>query len=134
MLNAFLKVAAVGLACAPVAALAWTADNRLDVNPLPNGDFEVIGDPGSGGSDYWCAAGDYALVVLGAQGTDRVYITRGRGTPETSNRKSGVQFSLTAPATAPQGLQLFMDMRRVGDNLGVTFARNYCLDRKVHEF
>ncbi|MEC7257940.1 MAG: hypothetical protein VXW58_08980 [Pseudomonadota bacterium] len=130
MLKAFLKLAVVSLACAPVAATAWTADNRLDVNPLPGGGFEVIGDPGSGGPDYWCAAGDYALRVLGARATDRVYITRGRGAPETSTRKSGVQFSLTAPADVPDGLHLFLKMRRVGDNLAVTFARNYCLDNK----
>ena len=133
-MNAIFKVAAVVLACAPVAAKAWTADNRLDVNPLPGGAYEVIGDPGSGGSEYWCAAGDYALRVLGAGATDRVFITRGRGAPETSQRRSGVQFSLTPPATVPDGLQIFMDMRRVGDSMNVAFARNYCLDDKVVDY
>jgi hypothetical protein len=134
MLNALVKLSAIAVVCLPVAAAAWTADNRLEVNALPGGAFEVIGDPGSGGADFWCAAGDYALRELGAGATDRVYITRGRGTPETSQRRSGVQFSMTAPATVPQGMQLFMDMRRVGDSLNVAFARNYCLDRKVQEY
>ena len=74
----------------PLASGAWQADNLLTVNPLPNGVFEVIGRPGSAGSDYWCAAGDYALRVLGASGTQRIYITRGRGTPETSDRLAHV--------------------------------------------
>ena len=118
----------------PLASGAWQADNLLTVNPLPNGVFEVIGRPGSAGSDYWCAAGDYALRVLGASGTQRIYITRGRGTPETSDRLQSVQFSLTLPAGVEPQDGLFLKMKQVGDNLGVAFAQNYCLDRKNLEF
>lgn len=123
------------LALTPVSAEAWRADNRLDVNPLPNREaFEVIGRPGSAGPDYWCAAGDYALRVLNAPGTARIYIVRGRGTPETSTRRSSVQFSLTPLPGETQSAPPFLSMRRVGDNLSVSFARNYCLDQKNLEF
>ncbi|MEX0281255.1 MAG: hypothetical protein AB3N13_08720 [Arenibacterium sp.] len=119
----------------PATAVAWKADNRLDVHPLPSSDaFEVIGRPGSGGSDYWCAAGDYALRQLGASATARIYITRTRGTPETSNRLESVQFSLSPVDGQTTRTPPFLSMRRVGDNLSVTFARNYCLDLKNLEF
>lgn len=122
------------MALAPVAAPAWQADNLLTVNPLSGGGFEVVGAPGSGGPDFWCAAGDYAMRVLGADSTQRVYLIRSRGAPETSNRTSSVQFSLTPPPGAVPRDGLFLSMRRVGDNLSVAFARNYCLDRKNLEF
>lgn len=118
----------------PHTGSAWQADNRHTVNALPQGGFEVIGEPGSAGPDYWCAAGDYAIRVLGVAGTQRIYLTRGRAAPETSNRKSGVQFSLTAPAAAVQTSGPFLPMRKVGDNLSAVFARNYCLDNKNLEF
>jgi hypothetical protein len=119
----------------PTAGLAWQADNRLEVTPLPErAAFEVIGRPGSAGPDYWCAAGDYALRVMGAPGNARIYIVRGRGTPETSERLSSVQFSLNQPAGDTQPNPPFLSMKRVGDNLSVSFARNYCVDKKNLEF
>ena len=75
-----------------------------------------------------------AMRVLGADSTQRVYLVRSRGAPETSNRTSSVQFSLTPPPGAGPRDGLFLSMRRVGDNLSVAFARNYCLDRKNLEF
>lgn len=122
------------LALMPTLAPAWQADNLHTVNPLPGGAFEVIGEPGSAGPDFWCAAGDYAIRVLGVESTQRIYIVRGRGAPETSDRKAAVQFALS-PANGPDPRQrLFLSMRRVGDNLSAAFARNYCLDRKNLEF
>ncbi len=125
---------AVALSLLPSLAMAWVADNRLTVNPLPDGSFEVIGAPGSAGSDYWCAAGDYALTVLGAQNNDRIFITRGRGEPQTSDRKSSVQFSLSLPSGEEAETGIFLSMKKVGDNLNASFARNYCYDRKNLEF
>lgn len=123
------------LALMPSTGAAWQADNRLDVTALPSGDaFEVVGRPGSAGSDYWCAAGDYALRVLGATHGERIYLVRGRGAPVTSNRKSAVHFSLTPVEGAVQRNPPFLSMKSVGDNLSVSFARNYCLDNKSLEF
>ncbi|MEX0338098.1 MAG: hypothetical protein AB3N11_03565 [Arenibacterium sp.] len=128
-------IAGTLVAMMPATAFAWKAENRLDVNPLPSGEaFEVIGRPGSAGSEFWCAAGDYALRQLGAPGTARIYITRARGTPQTSNRLEAVQFSLTPVGAETTPTPPFLSLRRVGDNLSVTFARNYCADFKNLEF
>ena len=127
-------VAATAMAVLPSLALAWQSENRHTVNPLTNGAFEVVGNPGSGGPEYWCAAGDYALHQLGVAETQRIYIARGRGEPVTSDRKSGVQFSLTPPAGASTETPLFFSMRRVGDNVSARFAYNYCIDWKNLEF
>lgn len=119
---------------APLSSWAWQADNFLTVNPLPGGAFEVIGKPGSAGPDFWCAAGDYAIRALGAAGTQRVYIVRGRGAPETADRFRSVQFALSPPSGVTPKDSLFLTMRNVGDNLPAVFAQTYCLDRKNLEF
>ena len=129
-----LSMICLALAAMPVAANAFIAENRHHVNPLPGGAFEVIGEPGSGGAAYWCAAGDYATRVLGAGGTQRIYISRGRGRPETSNRRSAVQFSMTPPAGADTSRSLTLQVDRAGDNLGVAFARRYCDDFRMLDF
>ena len=126
--------AGMAIALLPTLAGAWQADNLHTVNPLPGGVFEVIGEPGSAGPDFWCAAGDYATRVLGVAGTRRIYIVRGRGAPQTSDRKVGVQFALSPASGADPGQSVFLSMRRVGDNLSAVFARNYCLDRRNAEF
>jgi hypothetical protein len=126
MRSAILTLALLALA-GPAAA--WYAINRLQVNPLPDGaGFEVIGLSGSGGNDYWCSAGDYAQIVLGAAGAQRLYILKGLGQPVTSNRRSGVQFTLTPPAGADLTPAMSNAMKQVGDNMPVAMARNYCFD------
>lgn len=116
------------------AAQAWQADNFHEVNPVGDVAFEVIGRAGSAGPDYWCAAGDYALRVLGAASNQRIYLVRKRGAPETSDRSQAVQFSLRAPAGADTTPGLFLRLNRVGDNLSAAVAQTYCLDRKNMEF
>ena len=118
----------------PLPAAAFTAQNGMTVVRQSQTEIEVIYRARRVDTDYWCAAGDYALRVLGASGTQRIYITRGRGTPETSDRLQSVQFSLTLPAGVEPQDGLFLKMKQVGDNLGVAFAQNYCLDRKNLEF
>jgi len=121
-------------ALAPQLADAWQAENRLTVNPVSDSVFEVIGLPGSPGSEFWCAAGDYALRVLRTSGTQRVYIVRGRAAPVTGTGPSAVQFSLVLPDGVPPQSGLFLSMKKVGDNLSVDFARTYCLDKKSVDF
>lgn len=124
-------LAIVCFASLPATGFAWKAENRLDVNPLPGSDaFEVVGRPGSAGADYWCAAGDYALRVLAAPAEARIYITRARGVPETSNRLEAVHFSLTPGGGETRPTPPFLSMRRVGDNLSIAFARTFCAENK----
>ena len=124
---------ALTLSAAPVSA--WTADNLLTVNDLSGGDgFEVIGGPGLAPSDYWCAAGDYALRVLRAPTTARVYLTRARGPAVTANRKSAAHFSLTPAPDAPPHEGVFLTVRKAGAHLSVGFAISYCENRKSLDF
>lgn len=125
---------AAALAVIAGPALAWQAENRHDVNPLPGGGFEVVGRPGSGPVDYWCAAGDYGLRVLGTSGTRRIYITRARGPSVTSGRKSAVHFALELPQGTAPHTGVFLTVRRAGSSLSTAVALNYCLDHKNLEF
>lgn len=127
-------ITAALLVGAPAWASAWQAENYLRVNPVTDGVFEVVGRSGSGGVEYWCAAGDYARRVLNSSATQRIYIVRGQGPSITTDRKSAVQFSLTAPAGSYTDPELVLSVTRVGENLNAASARNYCLDRKNMEF
>jgi len=127
-----LSVAMVTLA--PGAGMAWQAENRLEVNALSDGSFEVVGKPGSSPADYWCAAGDYVLRVQGITGTRRIYVTRPRGPSQTTTRKSAVQFSLSLPAGIRAHDGVFLTVRRAGANLSVAVATNYCIDHKSLDF
>ncbi|MFK7754864.1 MAG: hypothetical protein AB8B51_20255, partial [Sedimentitalea sp.] len=118
----------------PATVSAFHAENRHAVNAVNDQVFEVIGRAGSAGSDYWCAAGDYAHRVLKAGSSSRIYIVRERGTPVTSKRKLGVQFSLTAPEKTLETPGITLRVDRIGDSLNTAEARNYCYFQKNLEF
>lgn len=61
MIRPFVIAAAL-LTAAP--AHAYLAQNDLRVEGRGNS-FEVVAAPGMGASPAWCAAGDYAVVILG---------------------------------------------------------------------
>ena len=129
------SIATLSLAAAVAAAPAWafTADNWHEVNPVSQVSFEVIGEPGSGPTQYWCAAGDYALRALGVAGTQRVYISKPSGPSATRPGKTAVTFSLNAPADG-RDTGISLSVKDVGDNLSAVFAAQYCNDWKVREF
>ncbi len=110
----------------PQASLGWTARNSQTVVPLSDRSFEVLGQAGSGNTDYWCAAGEYARRVLGVANAQRLYVSRGRAEAETANRKSAVQFSLDPPPNGDTSWRLLLSVTRVGENLSAIEASNYC--------
>ena len=80
---ALALVLAIG-AVTPAAAADFVALNHHRVNALAGaGTFEVIGRPGSGPRQYFCAAADYARHVLNAPANKRLSILRGRGPSQT---------------------------------------------------
>ncbi|MFC3614277.1 hypothetical protein ACFORG_10940 [Lutimaribacter marinistellae] len=117
------------LALLPGSALAFTAFNRHEVEPVGNGVFEVLNEVGSGAQQYWCGAGDYAIRVLGAGATQRVYLWRAKGPAQTRANRQSVQFSLTAPTGVDTTPGLSLSTKRVGDNMTAASAQNYCYDR-----
>jgi hypothetical protein len=117
----------------PGVAVAWVADNRQTVNPVTDTVFEVVAKAGSGGMDFWCAAGDYARRALGAPPTQRVYVVRERGAAVTLNRRSAAHFSLLAPEGADTAPGIFLSVTRVGENLSAAAAQAYCSELKNYE-
>lgn len=119
------------------AAMAQTylAENRVRVSPGPGGDFTVIDDEGIGPSEFWCAAGSYAQVRLGAGAAQRVYIRDGR----KRGSRQPVVFTLDEVAPEPgasfpgQGGNFALSVNRVGYNLTVSHARHLCSPRRFED-
>lgn len=80
----------------PGSASAFTSREGTRVNPVKDGVYEVVPRSGGHGRSYWCAAGDYAQRALKAPWDARIFVYRGLGASETSNRRSAVQFTLQA--------------------------------------
>lgn len=114
----------------------WRARNTMQVAPDPArpNTAAVISRAQAGPSDFWCAAGDYAIRRLGASPTDRVYILRGLGPSPVSFGRSAVTFTtdpppdlVNGPRPGPEaGYGLSLDTP--GFNLRAAQARGYCPD------
>jgi hypothetical protein len=116
------------LAIAPSAAFAYIAENRHSVAPVSGAVFEVVGEPGSGAQQYWCAAGEYARDRLGARSNARVYIVRGRGPAQSEPGATAVRFTIDpgAAGVTPISPRLSLSVDAIGDNLPVASAVTYC--------
>jgi hypothetical protein len=92
MIRPFLIALSV-LVAAP--AHAYLAQNDLRVQG--QGDrFEVLASPGMGASRAWCAAGDYAVVMLGLPSTTPLW----RISEPPRKAGEGIIFSLSAEGAA----------------------------------
>lgn len=111
----------------PVPADAFTARNRLTVFSTSDaGVMEVVGRSGSGGSDFFCAAGEYARGPLGARATDRLVVIEPVSRNPRFNNRRTVVMALVPPETPlPRG-GLLLDPAYVGENLTVGHARFLC--------
>lgn len=121
----------VALQAAPSATLAFQAFNRLQVEPIGDGVFEVVARVGSSATDFWCGAGDYASRVLNAGATQRIYLWRAIGSSVTRPGKKAVQFSLSPPPGADTSTGYSVTVKRVGDNMNVSLSQSYCYDRRA---
>ena len=131
MLKSNSLIWAALLVAIPAAASAYRAPNYLKVNGMAGDTFEVISQAGTSNAQFWCAAGDYAFHRLRAGSTQRIYIQSGRGPSQTAPGARAVTFSLTPPAgvdTDAARNTITLSVRRVGDNLSVAFAAQYCQD------
>ena len=113
---------------APDTAYAFSGRNGTRVAPVSNAVFEVVARGSGTGYDYWCGAADYARRALGAGWSDTIYIARGRGQSVTTGRRSAVQFTLDpgAAGITPIAPSLSLNALKVGDNMSVTQANNFC--------
>lgn len=120
-------IATAIIAALPVMSFAFTAKNRLTVAPVNEAVFEVVGRPGSGAREYWCAAGEYARS-LGVRTNTRVYIESGRQQSVSQRGKTAVRFTIApdAAGVTPISPQLVLNVDTPGDNLSVASAVEYC--------
>lgn len=107
---------------------AFTSKLGARVNTVNANVFEVVPRSGGSGAGYWCGAGDYAQRELGASWQARVFIARARGPSETTGKRSAVQFTLdpAAAGITPVGSSLSLNSLKVGDNMTVRMAFDYC--------
>lgn len=121
------KWALVALTLAP-AAYAFNGPHGTTINPVNEAVFEVVGRASARGEDYWCGAADYARRELGMDWKTRLYVARGRGPSETTNRRTAIQFTLAPEAAGiqPQRPSISLNSFAVGDNMTIQSAHQYC--------
>lgn len=92
-------IASLALAAA-LPAQAFVATNSLVIKDAGPGQFEIPYRGLSGASDFWCAAGDYAIRGLKLAPGTRLYRTS--SVPRRSGQ--GMAFSLSPEGAQPTGL------------------------------
>ncbi|NSX54027.1 hypothetical protein [Parasulfitobacter algicola] len=105
---------------AVASAESLLALNGLRTQSGAGSEIEVFTRAGSHGSDYFCAAGDFARRKLGADTTDRIVISRAPGGSPTRANQRSMGFKLV-PAGA----------KRSAKNSFVLSPRNIGLSRTV---
>ena len=126
-------LAATLLAAALVAPGIAPADpffarNRLLVYSTPEpGVMEVLSLPGTGGSEFFCAAGEYARGPLRARATDRVVVVEPVGPSRRFDGRDSVFMAVVPRGTPlPRQTGLLLDPSYVGENLSVAHAQFLC--------
>lgn len=104
-------------------AQAFIAQNGLVVEPQGDG-FTVPWRGRSGASDFWCAAGDYAIRGLHLSPTRIVY----RATPPRRGQGAPVGFTLD-PAKAVDKTGLFV-LGATGGGISAGHALSLCDNRR----
>ncbi len=125
----FGLVLTAGLAAMqPALGHAFTSRGGARVNPVDAAVFEVVPNSGGGGDLYWCGAADYAQRALNAPWQARLFIYRGRGPSETTNKRSAVQFTLdpNLAAAAPSRSWPSINSLQAGETMSVQQAFSHC--------
>ncbi|AML51648.1 hypothetical protein [Falsihalocynthiibacter arcticus] len=114
-------------------AHVFLASNDMVVygDPAVAGRFEVQQRASRGGSDYWCAAGQYAVQSLGVEPNARIYLAAPIGDGHLSNKAKTAAFTVSPDVelqniAAAQSNGLTMTITRVGENWSVAHSRLQC--------
>jgi hypothetical protein len=105
-------------------AQAFTAQNGLLVQPDGSG-FTVPWRGRSGASDFWCAAGDYAIRALRLNPAEVIY----RASPPKRGAGEAVRFTLD-PAQSAAKTGLFV-LGAKGGGITAGHAQSFCEFRKL---
>jgi len=122
-----IMIIAALAALLPVAASAnsFKAYNNLAVVPLSGSAYEVIISRGEGARGVWCAAADYAVRRLGAQG--RIYIQEGRAPSRSVAGRSSVIFTTNVDTLSVAPVRsVTLTTSQVGTGLPVNHAVQFC--------
>jgi hypothetical protein len=102
------------------AAEAYSARNGFIVQALPGGMFQVLNRGGLSAQNAWCAAGDYAMSVLGVQPGTLIW----RVSEPPRPRGASIVFSLSPEGAATStGL---ITLGQGGAAITAVTARNMC--------
>lgn len=118
---------AIGLLVMPMStASAFTAANGMTVASDGPRSFVVAPLRGrNGATDYWCAAGDFAIRRLGLRPSTRLFrMTSGSG-------KSGIRFSLDEKGSVSSGVTVFGSK---DSGLSASLAQVYCNSMRTDDF
>lgn len=126
-----LIIPAVMLALIPAIAPAGVSDPS-EIFVRPDNQFEVLTQKSPSPSDYWCAAGTYAVRQLSKPVTQSIYVWRGRSDSQAQPGKTAVLFAFTPPpGGAASSYSNSVDI--VGNSLSVAQAQQYCSDRLTND-
>ncbi len=90
-----IRAAVAALVLFPIPAFAYLADNNLHVQGDASG-FEVRASPGMASPAAWCAAGDYAIHILGVDASTQIW----RTSEPPRRAGQGISFSLAPDRAA----------------------------------
>lgn len=125
-LKSSFAIAVTALVVIPMAAQAFVAENRVEVMPRAGSSFEVEPDPIFGVPGQWCAAADYAVRVLRAPWTNRVYV-QGPGSVSRA-----VVFGMTPAGATPSSITSVSNSANTpGANFSVQRAFAFCINQRL---
>lgn len=114
-------------------ARLFTASNNMVVygDPSVPGRFEVQQRASRGGSDYWCAAGEYAIRSLRVATNTRIYLEAPIGAGYLSKSAKTAAFTVSPDSelqqtAARQSNGLTMTVTRVGENWSAAHGDLQC--------
>lgn len=88
--------------------------------------FDILQNAGSGGSDYWCAAGEYAIKKLGVAPATRVYLVQPLGKGRLGRNSIGFSVNPNSVSGGSGANGFTMSMNKVGQNWSAEHARSQC--------
>ncbi len=117
----------------PQFADALTVRNGVRVNQVNSAVFEAVPRSSGNGMILWCAASEYARRALNASWQTEIYVARGMGPSETTNRRSAVQFTIdpNAAGVTPIDGSHSLNSFKVGDHMSVQRANGFCEEQPV---
>jgi hypothetical protein len=103
-----------------------------EVYPLADGTFEVIPQKSPATSDYWCAAGQYAIAQMSKPVGQPIYVWRSRGDSVANPGRTAVQFGFVPPpGGAVKSISNSLDI--IGNSVPASLAKTYCSDRLISD-